>query len=264
MLPNPAWPYLRLYDDDQYIVGMDEALQVGSGGETYADKVKSIFGSSLIDYRRLNEGAGTAILDSSPKAHPNGTLSGATWMAGAGPDGGYAPLFDGVNDYGDIYSAGLNTDFTPAAFTVAAWCKVSSAGVWSDGTGRDVLILAADGNNSVVLQKQTIANQLIAVYTAGGTVKQVAFASGAPTGWFHFALTVTVSGNAMKVYLNGVQVGATQTSLGTWVGALASNLSVIGAGNAAGGSAWSGYIRDALIANRTATQAEIAQLAVYS
>src|SRR5580765_1867960 len=120
---------------------------------SYADKVRAIFGSSLIDYRRLNEGAGTALIDSSPKLHANGTLSGATWTAGAGPDGGYAPLFDGVNDYGDIYSAGLNADFNGQLLTLAMWFKVSAVGVWTDAANRVLLNLRVDVNNRLVITK---------------------------------------------------------------------------------------------------------------
>lgn len=36
MIFNPAWPYLRLPEDDQYIVGMDEASQVAADGDTAA------------------------------------------------------------------------------------------------------------------------------------------------------------------------------------------------------------------------------------
>lgn len=244
------------------VFGQNAFRSIGQSGgaSSYADKVKTIFGSSLIDYRRLNEGSGTSAFDSSPKAHAAGTISGATWTPGAGFDGGPALLFDGVNDYTDIYSAGLNTDFNGQELTIVHWYKVSSAGVLTDASARRLFTFSVDGSNFIQFRRTSTDNQFLLTYVAGGTTKSPTFLL-ASSAWVCFAVTISKSNDALILYVNGVTSGTT-TGLGTWTGSLLSSQCVWGAGNNSGGNAWSGYLRDGAIGNVALTAAQIAQLAV--
>lgn len=262
MFPNPMWPYLRLFDDDQRILGLDEAIATALSGDTYADKVKAIFGSSLIDYRRLNEGSGVSAFDSSPKAHAAGTISGATWTPGAGFDGKPALLFDGVNDYVDIYSAEQNTDFNGQLFTLSFFFQVANVGVWTDGANHRLATVFVDASNSFNAQKITTNGRIDVNYSAGGVAKARSITGLSATTWQHMAITCNKVADQLIVYLNGVQQGAIINGLGAWTGALASTGAVIGAQNTAGAISWSGYIRDFALGNAALSASQIAQLAV--
>jgi hypothetical protein len=157
----------------------------------------------------------------------------------------YGPivLAGGVaGDYVDIYSAGLNTGFSGAAGSIELWAKVSSANDWIDGEARYLVMIQVDGNNQVYVRKSSTSNQIEFGYIAGGTSKSVAKTSISPTGWMVLGLTWDKAADQVRAYYNGVQVGATQTGLGTWSGSLASSACVIGAADNSGTNPWKGYI----------------------
>jgi hypothetical protein len=64
----------------------------------------------------------------------------------------------------------------------------------------------------------------------------------------------------MRAYINGAQVGTTQTSLGTWSGALDSAQTCIGAANTTPASVHSGWLAHPAIWNVALTPAEVAWL----
>jgi hypothetical protein len=241
-------------------------LVQGGTAPSYAEKVLAAFGASLIDYRKLDELSGTAAADSSPKQHAAGVYSGVTLNSIDGPTAamGRAGSWDGVNDYADIYSAGLNTDFDGLEFSLAAWVKVSAASVWTDGATRTFARITNASNDTAYLRKEAGNNTLIARYFAGGTLKSVSFTFSG-TGWFHFMMTVSKSAAAgsgeFKAYLNGAQQGTTQTALGTWSGALVSSGAAIGAAANNGSEPHSGNLAHCVLLNRPTTAGEITTLA---
>lgn len=233
-----------------------QKLIVLGNNYSYANKVKTIFGNSLVDYRQLNEGVGISAYDSSPKLHPTGTISGATWTPGAGFDGGPALLFDGVNDYIDIYKPELNSDFNGQECSIGFWLKVSSAAVWTNGSTGYATQIKVDNNNVLYLAKVAPNNTFEILYKAGGTAKTADIAISS-IGWMFWVLTASKQNDRARIYVGGAQAGPDLTGLGTWTGALLSTSVVIGAQTNSGAGSASGYIRDFFILNREATLSEI-------
>jgi hypothetical protein len=226
----------------------------------YANKVLNTAAANLIAYYPLNEKTGTTLIDRSSKGR-NGTSTGfdLSGYAGIG-DGNTAPLLDGVNDFGNIYSAGLAADFNGAAGTVSLWFRMASAGVWSDGITRRALNLQADANNRVLVQRSASANAFNGVYIAGGTTKTVSFTGVSSLDWMHFALTWNKPADQLIGYLNGV-ASTPQTGLGTFVGALASTVVLIGAGAQTPTFVSSGYLAHVALWSATLSASQISSLA---
>ena len=166
--------------------------------------------------------------------------------------------FDGTNDFVNIYSTALSNAFNPKEGSLTAWVKVSGAGVWTDGTNREVIRLLADNNNFVFIDKDTANNALRFEYGAGGTFSLVNPSGLSNTGWMHVVLTWSKSNDQVKAYINGAQVGSTVTGLGTWVGSLGTISTAIGAANTSGSVPWSGQIDEVKVFPYALTADQIA------
>jgi hypothetical protein len=227
----------------------------------YTNKVKAL---SPIAYWPLAEASGTTVLDESGNGR-NGVYKAAgeplLGQPGIG-DGRTAPLFDGTNDFANVFSASLAAAFSGAEGTVACWCQVANAGVWTDATTRRALYLQADTNNRVILNKTITNNQVTGFHIAGGTSKQVLFNTTGPLTWFHLAMTWSKSADQMKFFVNGTQQGATQTGLGTFVGSLAATTTTIGAADTVGTAPWAGSLAHAAVWATPLSPTQIASLAV--
>jgi len=225
-----------------------------AGGATYADKV---LGYSPIAYWTLAEDAA----DSSGNGY-DGTASSVTYGSD-GPDGGGHGVFNGTSSYIDVYGAGLASAFDPNLLTVSFWMRVSGAGVWTDSTNRTMFKLREDGFNELYFRKSSTDNTLFFTYTQNGTAKLVSTTSlGGETGWHHLAMTATVAGDEMKVFIDGAQVDSTQTGLGSgaWT-TLNSVASVIGARNTTPSFLFSGDLAHCAVFDYVLTPAQVADLA---
>ncbi len=227
----------------------------------YTAKVRRTGAASLIGYWPLAEKAGSVGYDASGYGR-NGTYTNATLgVAGIG-DGGSAVSI-AATGFCNVYSTSLNGAFNNAEGTMAVWVKVSAAGVWTDATLRETFYISADANNEILPFLRTATNNQITIaYRAGGTLKSVSStAYGGITGWLHAAVTWSIAANQMIGYINGVQVGATQTGLGTWSGALGSTRCNIGAQTTTPAQPWSGSLAHAAIWSAPLTAVQIASLA---
>lgn len=178
---------------------------------------------------------------SAKEANPlNGDITSATTGQDAGSRLGKAYLFDGVNDYVDIYSAALNTLFDDGVGALSVFAKVSGAGVWTDNAQRVLVKMGADVNTYISIEKNT-SNELEWNYCAGGTLETVTLAV-TPSGFFQAGIAWTNPGFGMRAIYNGVQTGSDQSVAGTWAGALDSALCVIGASSTTVANVWSGLI----------------------
>lgn len=180
-----------------------------------------------------------------------------TTAASGGAAGKWTPA---SNSYTNILTNSLIAAFNPSEITVALWFKVRAAGVWSDGATRPLIILQANANNIIRIRKTNTVNQIDMQWYANATLTSITYASSAPTGWVHVALTASKSNNRARLYINGVQQGADATMGGTWNGGNLT-VAVIGANTAAGASAWDGAISDVAIFDSEKTAAQIAILA---
>ena len=218
----------------------------------YKDKVKSIRPESLIAYYPLDEERGTAIGDHSLQAN-HGTATSVILADDTGPDGLPAPRFDGTNSYINIYSSALDTDFSETTGSASVWVRVLNSAQLENTTRRGILALGADTSNIVYIERTTTANTFRIAYIGGGTTDSVSptfYKDGSyEIPWVHLGVTWDVTNNELKAYVNGVQSGTTQASLGTWSGALASTLCTIGAINTTPASGWSGWIKHVAIWN---------------
>jgi len=217
-----------------------------AGGKlTYTQRVKAL---SPIAYWPLNEAAGTTGAGSVLDASGNGrtgtpesllTVFGVTGIG----DGNTAVSLPGNTSYIDIYSASLAGAFTGGELTVAGWFKVANAGVWSDANYRAFISLKADDNNYLLVDKSGgAADSIRIIYIAGGTVQINTFATAAPVSFFNLAVSVSKTGNFIKVYIDGIDQALGLTGLGTFVGSLTAGNAVIGAQTLTGTSVWHGSI----------------------
>jgi len=230
------------------------------GDVDYIAKMQGLFGNSLIGYYPGAEAPASPLppaLDYSPLGN-NGAYTGVTLGQPGIGDGLTCPLYDGVGDFNNIYSAGFAAAFNPAEGTVFGWHKVFDAAVWTDAAFRRLWTIRADATNTIDCYKTNVNNQLFFGRQAGGISDGVATTvAGGITGFFSSALTWSIAAGQLKVYINGAQVGATQTTLGAWVGALGAASTLIGCLSTAGGQAWNGYHAHMGVLNRAATPAEV-------
>src|SRR3990167_7895756 len=124
----------------------------------YAEKIRGLFGSSIIGYWPLWELAGTAAQDFSGGARNGAHTAVTLGQAGIG-DGRSAGSFDGSTSFTNVYSTALNTAFNSQEMTLSLWLKMSSVTVWTDATLRFLFRFRADANNQVYIQRTATDNQ---------------------------------------------------------------------------------------------------------
>ncbi len=224
--------------------------------EDYADRLIDLFGlSSIVSYLPLDERVGSVAYDYTQKGRNGAYIAVTLGAAGIG-DGRSAASFNGSTSYVNWYSAALAVTFNGAEGTLMGWAKVANAGVWTDEAQRFIALLRADNNNYVSFDKSATATGPRLLYVAGATIRSFIPAfTGA--NWFNVAIVWSSSGGYVRGFFNGGQSGADQIP-GTWVGSLGSTLTAIGSGGGAS-NVMNGFIAHALVLNRAATAAEIAE-----
>jgi len=229
----------------------------------YSDKLLAIAPANLIAYWPLRETSGAVADNLEGTAARDGAYTGVTLNSSTGPDGKPVPLFDGANDFVDIYSASFNTAFSGAEGTVSIWAKVSGAGVWTDGTARNVISIEVDPSNVVEILKRGGATDDVLKFSheAGGTLKQLDVTGQTSTAWRHLAITWSVVADELKFYIDGAKQGATLTGLGTWAGALGIVTCTIGSEDTSPTFPWDGYLAHTAVWNTPLTPAQILALA---
>ena len=229
----------------------------------YYRKVRRISPANLIGYWPMWEASGSVAYDHSGQGN-HGAYTGVTLGQPGIGDGRTSPLFDGVNDFNNIYSAALNADFNRDELTIACWAKVSGAGVWTDATERHLFRLCAATavNGQAVIRRNTSNNTIIFVREDSGATKTISQAGLSTVNWFHVALTISVSQNLTAAYYAGVQVNTAAAD--TWTDALASNRATIGAATTTPSAVWDGTLAHGLLYNRALPASDIARLALVS
>lgn len=223
--------------------------------DSYADTILQTQATHLIAYWQLGETSGTTAEDTGAGNY-DGTYNGATLAGDAFVDGAPAPTFDGVNDFVDVYSAGLASAFDGDTGSALVWVNMSSAN-WSTTTRRRALVLGADNSNRVLITKSNVSNQVQAGYISTGANSLATFTRPAADAWFSVVVTWSKPDDRVRVYANGTQQGSTLTGLGTWIGTLSSTISVIGAANATPVETWLGSLAHVAIWKTELTAAEV-------
>ncbi|MBD3354305.1 MAG: hypothetical protein GF364_22675 [Candidatus Lokiarchaeota archaeon] len=213
-------------------MSLPRLVAVMGGGDaavtrSYATILEEDYGADEV-WPLVDIASGTTI-----HAHVNsnrdGTLTGWDLQNAAGPvPGTSAPYSDGANDCGNIYTSNGSDEladiFDPAEGSFLAWAKVQAASAWTDGESRHILTLGPNSNNRIVLLKNATDNTVIMSYKAGNHADQVVYNPFSSTDWFYIGMSWSVADDEVRAYLNGSQVGGTQTGLGTWAGDLTNAL----------------------------------------
>ncbi|MCP5120705.1 MAG: hypothetical protein GY953_58675, partial [bacterium] len=206
----------------------------------------------------LDEGAGTVAGDASGMGNDGVLVNGSVFDANTGDGSASAVRFDGVNDSIDLGVLDVNG----IGLTLATWFNADSfPGSLSDSR----LISKASGtaaNDHVFMLstiKQDSAVRLRARVRVGGSTKTLFASSGdlAAGVWWHAALTY--DGVALRLYLDGIEVGSTPLSGAVDVDpskAVAVGAQPPGAGN----RFFDGLIDDVRILQRALTANEVGNL----
>lgn len=233
---------------------------LNQGGVDYIAKVLGVGAANMLAYWPLNETSGATADNAQGTAARDAAYTGVTLNNVTGPDGeNGAPLFDAANDYVNVFTTSLQSAFNGNEGTFACWLKVANAGVWGAAGTPYVVHFRVNGNNFIRIYISA-ANTLTFERVAAAGSKSVAHTSS-DTAWMHIALTWSDAGDALKAYINGVQTGATQTSLNTFAGSIGSTQSVVGAFSITPASVWNGWIAHPALWNTPLSDANIAALA---
>lgn len=228
---------------------VNRAVLYGAG--RYDSKVMSL---SPLAYWPLNDLSGSVAANQANVAY-NGAYTGVDLAQAQAPF--VAPYFDGANDYCNVQSAALAAAIgTTGEFTVAAWVK-ADATILTDGAEHRIWTCLTDASRTLYLRKTTTNNQFGCRWDGGGTAKAVT-ATNASSAWFHIAMTVSVTGNALKMFIDGAQVGSTQTGALALDGAI--NTNIIGASSFTPSIPWKGYLAHTALWIRALSSTEIANL----
>jgi len=231
----------------------------------YRSKVLSTAPNSLIQYLPLWDPVGeTALVDQSLEGNDAVADTVTFGVEGIG-DGHKAGSFDGSNSFVNAHSTALNADFDGEEYTFFGWARVASSSVWSDSSERNIARFTVDGSNVIIIRKTATNDNLQGLMIAGGTNDNVnSTALAGTTDWFSWALTSSLAADELKFYLNGDQVGATQTGLGTFVGNLLSTGTVFGASNTTPLVVWSGNLAHNAVWNTPITANQIKNLSIIN
>jgi len=166
----------------------------------------------------------------------------------------YSLRFAGVDDYVNLNSASSVIDVSKGAISV--WAKLD---VVSDNT--PIFKFYTNSNNQATIIYLHSSKEFKFMYKAAGTNTQVITSAGSIEGdgnFHHFAMSWDVSAGRFFAYLNGSQVGTTQTTFGTWSGT--PSVFELGRNGLSGTGYWIGYMDEIAIFDEAQSTLEIATI----
>lgn len=235
---------------------------LGGVGAPYARQVLATQPANLIGYWPLWEASGSVADNYEGTAARDGAYTGVSLGETGIGDGRTCPLFDGANDFCNVYTANFAAAFNGAECTIMMWLKVFDAGVWTDETLRGGFYAAKGTSDIYSFQKQAADNELLFRRRATGTFSQVLKSGISETGWMCLGMTASKTADEFKAYYNGAQEGSTQTGLGVFVGPPASDRTLIGAQYTTPSGIMYGWGAHVAVWTTPLTPAEMAALAV--
>ena len=186
----------------------------GSGGTVSPSDDEFNTVSVLSHFDGDNNGVNNVFDDSSSSNHTitaNGDVTQGSFGPFARSDGYWGVAFDGTDDYLTLPANSL--DLSNNDFTIESW-------VFTTSTGKQNIIGAtrnSDGVGSYMININRNSNQVrfFCRYN-GGTVLDYNVGSGdfPLNAWTHLA--VTRDGANLRVFIDGTQVGTTDTTLGSF------------------------------------------------
>ncbi|MGE0821974.1 MAG: LamG-like jellyroll fold domain-containing protein [Candidatus Binatia bacterium] len=211
--------------------------------------------NGLVAHWRLDDGSGNVASDASGHGHSGALIARPTWVSGK-ING--ALSFDGTSDY--VAANGAAADFNKSAGTIVAWLYRT----FPDTTTRypTLVSIGAGVNDNVELFYFPRDDMFHFHYKGDGVNDVVAVDAGEipANRWVHIAMSWDTSADALKAYIDGRQMGTTQTTLGRWVGA--TNKAYIGSAINTGPSVtgWQGLVDDVQLYTRALSGSEIQTL----
>ena len=195
----------------------------------------------------------------------HGTHVWASPAAILGNFGSYAPSYDGVNDYTNLYSASLAGAFNLNEFTVVMWFKAGAASIWTDGVRHGLARFQADGTNRIFARKETTNNRIRFTRDAGGSGNNIDIDTFSGTDWQSIAFTASYAGGGLlnarefAVYKGKTRVGLNTLIPLCSVSGLSTTLTLIGADTNAS-AFWLGALAPVVVYNRPIDSAILALL----
>ena len=227
----------------------------------YFNKVLDIDRANLVAYWMQGEASGSIADNVEGTAARDGAFTGVTLGQTGIGDGQTAPLYDGANDFCNVYSASLNAALNGAVGTIANWMKVSGVGVWTDGALGQAFGLRVSSGTRVYLAKSNGDDDVFAFLRSGfGSELQINFDALKTVDWFHLGATWDEVADEFILYFNGV-AQQTLTGLGTWSGNLDSALCNIGAASTVPASVMDGFLAHTNVWNAALNAAQMLDLA---
>ncbi len=236
---------------------------------SYIQKMERVQSSSFVGLWPLDEESGTVAYDISPNGYnatSSGLLRSNIQRSFLAPDGGKCAQFDGSASYINLYAAVTKEPTTIGSISLLA--AVPQANL-ADTTKMQIITLKYDASNYIDITFDATAYRFNGAYDAAGTLVSVNSnlvynVDGGPQfpEWHTFGLSWTKAGDALKFYVDGLQQGSTQDTLGTWAGAMASTTMVLGSSSTSAADVLTGYLARVGIWSVVLTDKEFADLAV--
>ena len=226
---------------------------------SYTQRLKAIFGSSLIAYFPLWEPSGTVVTDigGASRHGTYGAGAAAPTLAQPGALNGTCPSFDG-GDYASVFTTGLRDAFNGSLGTLMAWVKLTEA-AYTELSYRKVTRITLNTSNRVEIEHSgSNTDTMTFTYRAGGTSKSATLAqiSSLWAGWLHLAITWNHDSDRVRGFVNGVQVGADLTGLGDWTASPLTS-AIIGASSNVPAEPWLGWLQHLAIGNTELTPTQV-------
>jgi len=126
--------------------------------------------------------------------------------------------FNGTNSFVDYYSQGLVDNYTGDETTIIVRAKANSPTVWTDGLQHYLFTMqpfdpATGGSGDIYIYKDVVNNTMVFFCSFDGGffgIQSIAFNS---LSWFSAGMTFSTAISEQKIYLNGVQVGVTDSPI---------------------------------------------------
>lgn len=228
---------------------------------TYLDTILAL---GPIAYYPLNELSGVTADNAEGTAAYDGSYSNVTLDNADSPiTGNRAGSWNGTTSYCDVYSDSFRDNaFNVAEGSLGIFLQVSALGIWTDGTSRRIIGYQRDGNNRIVINRSTVNNTLRFIYEANSIAEIVdTTVAGGRTDWIHAMITWSVANDRVRAYIDGAQIGADQTGLGTWAATNILTSAIIGASSLVPAQVFSGNLAEAVIFDRELTASEVLTVA---
>jgi len=224
----------------------------------YSKRVLRIRPNNLLAYWPLSESASTSGAGRIRDISGNGNHATPTniVMGGPGIMGTTGAIFNGANSIIDCTVAPLTTSFNGNLGTLFFWAKISSAGIWTDGTQDFLIRMFADNNNYFLVTKEA-AGTAIYINRKATVLVQKAILHGGTTNFFSFGASWDQVNSKLNTYFNGVETLST-TAIGVFAGALTQ--AYIGA-NGPASLVWPGDITHVALWNTVLNAGEMKRLA---